>query len=178
MPRRRKCRELRHCDLTKPNSTVRKVISCYKDSKGLTRDLLAWIADPASQDCHDLVFHANCSMDEEASSALVHSPLAETVKALEFTEIFFSPSQLADLLTMPALVELRIWGGESSDWNGPTYVWDTLEHEHIEVLASNPHAQRLRHLDLHNQKLSEITGNELRRALPNLTALYVEGESY
>ena len=157
---------------------MRKIISHHQDSKAITRSLLAWIADPASHGSTQLVFSANCTLQEEASRALVNSHLAQTVQRLEFSEIYFSAAQLAELLSMPALEELMIWGGESYDWAGPKYVWDTLGNEHVEVLMSNADAQRLRVLELENQNFSEQLGYRLRGALPNLTTLEIERQSY
>ncbi len=157
---------------------MQKNLYHYQDAAAMTRSLLAWIADPASRHCTGLDFSANCTLEAAASRALVNSALARTVESLKFTEIYFSPEQLAELLSMPALVELRIWGGESSDWNGPQYVYDTLAYEHIAVLTTSPHAQRLRVLEIGKQNFSESVGQELRNALPNLETLRLEGRSY
>ena len=69
-------------------------------------------------------------------------------------------------------------GGESWDWNGPKYVWDTVGGEHVTVLKSSPHAKRLRVLEIRNQKFSEERGPDLRKALPKLLTLIVEDENY
>ena len=157
---------------------MRKVIYHYQDTKALTRELLQWIDDPASRGCDDISFSANASLSEEASHALVNSHLAQTVRTLEFSEIYFSPQQLADLLSMPALVNLSISGGTSYDWAGPGYVYPTLGEEHIQVLVTSPHSSRLRSLQLYQQELGAVTGNLLREALPNLYISGVEFTSY
>jgi hypothetical protein len=144
----------------------------------MTRELLQWLADAASHGCTGVVLSANCSLREEASSALVNSVAAKTIISLEFNEIYFTPEQLKAMLSMPALEQLNIRGGESYDWNGPRYVWETLDVAHIDVLMSSPHAQRLRVLEIANQNFSEQLGERLRVALPNLQTLRVEGEEH
>ena len=155
-----------------------KVLYHYQDSVAMTRSLLEWIANPAAKHCTGLDLSANCSLEVTASCALVSSALAQTIKVLRFTEIYFSAEQLAELLAMPALVELRVWGGTSADWAGPEYVWPTLEYEHITVLTTNSHAKHLKILELEKHNFSEGVGTELRQALPNLKTLRVEGDSY
>jgi hypothetical protein len=155
-----------------------KMFYHYQDTEAMTRSVLAWAADPASENCQSIDFSANCGLSVEATSALVHSPAARTIARLEFTEIYFSAEQLAELLGMPALVELRIYGGMSSDWNGPEYIWPTFDSAHLDVLATSLHAKRLRLLDLYRQNLSEITGERLRHAIPDLETLTIEGVHY
>jgi hypothetical protein len=157
---------------------MRKFISHYQDSKAMTHEMVQWLADASSHGCTGIVLSANCSLGEEASTALVDSVAAKTIASLEFHEIYFTPEQLQAMLAMPALEELKIWGGESYDWNGPKYVWETLDMAHMNVLMSSPHAQRLHVLEIGNQNFSESLGERLRAALPNLRTLRVEGEEY
>jgi hypothetical protein len=157
---------------------MRHIIYQHDDSSAMTLEMLQWLASTYSHNCTSLSLAANCTLEEEASNALVQSVAARTLQSLGFTEIYFTPQQLEALLSMPALTELSIWGGESSDWNGPTYVWDTLEAAHVDVLVNSPHAQRLRILKIGNQNFSNQTGLQLRAALPNLETLNVEGELY
>ncbi len=100
------------------------------------------------------------------------------MKSIEFHEIYVSTEALKALLTMPALEELRIYGGVSYDWAGPEYVWATLESAHLDLLCQDPNARRLKTIILDKQQLGEVTGHALRAALPNLATLTVEGESY
>lgn len=144
----------------------------------MTREILQWLAGTASHGCTGITLEANCSLEEEASNALVNSVAAKTIKSLQFKEIYFTPEQLERMLSMPALEQLKIRGGESYDWNGPKYVWETLETAHINVLVSSPHSKRLQILEIVNQKFSESLGDRLRAALPNLQALRVEEEEY
>jgi hypothetical protein len=157
---------------------MRKLISHYQDPKAMTREILQWVADTASHGCTGITLSANCSLTEEASNALVNSVAAKTINSLEFHEIYFTPEQLETMLTLPALEQLIIRGGESYDWNGPKYVWDTLDVAHIDVLVSSPHAKRLRVLEIVNQKFSELVGDRLRAALPDLQTLRVEEVDY
>jgi hypothetical protein len=157
---------------------MKKHIYYYQDSKAMTREILRWLHDNSSHGCLELDLSANSALEVEASDALIKSVAAETIKSLQFHEIYFTPQQLKDLLTMPALEELIIWGGESSDWSGPTYIWETLGPEHIDVITSSPDAQRLRVLEIGNQRISEKLGDRLRAALPNLKRLRVERENY
>jgi hypothetical protein len=157
---------------------MRKVLYHYQDTEAMTQSVLAWIADPASRACTEIDFSANCGLSVVASYALVRSPLAQTITTLEFTEIYFSAEQLADLLHIPALTDLRIVGGTSSDWNGPEYIYPTLTSEHLDVLATSPDAQRLRVLILEKQNLGDATGQYLRRHLPDLPTLWVEYQGY
>ena len=50
--------------------------------------------------------------------------------------------------------------------------------EHIDILTSTPNAQRLRVLEIANQRFSVTLGGQLRAALPNLQTLRVESKDY
>lgn len=144
----------------------------------MTRQIMEWLAEKKSPACNGISFSANTTLEEEASDAIVKSRHARTIQRLEFAEVGFSAKQLKDLLRMPALTELKIAGGESWDWAGPKYVWSTLGSEHIDVLKTNPHAKRLRALEIRNQEFSEDLGHELRKALPKLETLRIEDVNY
>lgn len=150
----------------------------HQDSKAIQKELLEWIADPKSRGGDSLSFWANASLLDEAAFALAKSHLRDTVKSIEFHEIYVSTEALKALLTMPALEQLRIYGGASSDWAGPEYVWPTLETAHLKLLCQDPNARRLKTIILDKQQLSEVTGHALRAALPDLATLTVEGESF
>ena len=134
----------------------------------MTREVLAWLAGPEAADVRSLRLAANCTLSQEASDELVRSPMAQHIESLEFTEIYSSPKQLADLLALPSLVQLSISGGVSYDWNGPEYSYPTLELEHLNVLETSPHAQKLQVLMLSNQNLGADADEWLRTFLPNL----------
>ena len=146
-----------------------KVI-CHQQSQMMTRSLLEWVALSTRQNYRNLVLSANCTLEPEASHALVCSQYARSLQSLELTQIYFSPQQLRELLTMPALVELRIWGALSADENG-VMAPPLLTNEHLEVLSASPYAQKLRVLELRNQDFHSAVGNRLRQALPQLKSL-------
>ena len=147
---------------------MEKLFYHHQNAAQMTREVLAWLDEPEAASCRSLRFAANCSLSQEASDALVRSPRAAHIESLEFTEIYFSPQQLADLLTLPSLIKLCISGGVSYDWNGPEYSYPTLGLEHLKVLETSPHAQKLQVLSLSNQQMGEGEDEWRRKFFPNL----------
>jgi hypothetical protein len=118
----------------------------------MTRDILQWLASTASHGCTEISFWKGCTLEEEASNALLTSVAAKTIKSLTLWEIYLTPEQLGAILTIPMLEVLKMNGDISYDWDGtPAWIFTTLEKRHINVLLTSPHAQRLRVLELHSQ---------------------------
>lgn len=158
---------------------MKKNLYFYENERLLTSTVLELVADAEElEKCTSLRFGANSALSEEAVNALVNSPHARNIESLEFIEIRFTPQQFERLLSLPALEALKIAGGVSSDWSGPEYHYPTLQLEHIAVLETSPHAQRLRSIDFYYQEFSDQIGRRLRQALPNLESLFIEGKPF
>lgn len=157
---------------------MHKSLDRHRDADALCRDILAWVADPASHACESLFLGTNTTLLREASDAMVRSAMASSLVSLRTQEVSMEPDQLAALLGMPALTSLSLAGGTSADWAGPSYVYPSLGTADIEVLLTSPHRSKLRSISLYDQELSEVTGLALRAAMPELVTLIVEGQSY
>lgn len=157
---------------------MKKRFDHYMDEEAMTRSVLKWVADPSSQGCDEVIFWVQCGLSLEASHALIHSPAAPTITTLTFHEIYFSPEQLAEILTLPALVTMELHGGSSQDWGGMEFTFPTLAPEHWQVLMNDPNAQRLRTLKMNNQQYNIQMGSDLRRALPHLDVLCLDWVYY
>ena len=145
-------------------------INAYEDEARFNRDLLELIADPTALGLDELFASGHTFLRDATSDALVAAPFAATLARLDLQEVFLSAKQLAQLLSLPALVDLQLHGGSSFDYPSLKYTYPTLGDAHLAVLLTDPNARRLRRLSLVDQEW-EPHEQALRAALPNLLEL-------
>lgn len=115
--------------------------------------LLELLQLPNLDSCSAITLFGGTTLRLETVVAMFETSLAKTLKTLSCFEIYFSPETLEQLLKFE-LTSLSLLGGYSTDdWNGVSYVYPTLEPEHIAILQSHPRVGQLKHLSLLHQNL-------------------------
>lgn len=122
----------------------------FQDRPALSADLARGVVNPGFLWCRKLYLGYNNSLEPAAVTALAQSPYTENLADLELDELYISPEQLEEILTLKGLTHLRLTGGYSEDWGGMGFTWPTLNDAHLEVLARN---RTLKYLQLCHQAL-------------------------
>jgi len=110
---------------------------CFQEPALLAAELTRGVANPGFLWCRKLYLGYSTSLEPEAARALVQSPYTENLADLELHEIYVSPEELEEILSLKGLTHLRLTGGYSEDWGGLGFTWPTLADAHLEVLARN-----------------------------------------
>jgi len=145
-------------------------LQAFNDPSALTRDALAFATHPSVADIEELEIGTQVELSDEASAAILAAPFAAKLTRLAFFEVRLSATQLAQLLALPALVDVYMRGGSSIDYPSLKYTFPTLDETHLAVFLTNPNARRLRRLSLVEQDWG-VHEQRLRAALPGLEVL-------